>query len=177
MEKYSHLKTKIREIDNFPTPGVKFKDIAPLLEDKSSFREAVNGIAYFFSAEGEKIDKVVGIESRGFLFASSIAYLLNTGVVMVRKKDKLPYQKIFRHHSLEYGKGLLEMHVDSVKKGEKILIVDDVLATGGTAEAAIKLVLDLGGDIVGAGFLIELPFGGREKLKRYKIESLIHYEK
>ncbi|MBI2108701.1 MAG: adenine phosphoribosyltransferase [Parcubacteria group bacterium] len=171
--KHEHLKKKIREIKNYPTAGISFKDITPLLEDKQSFREAVEGIANFFKEK--QVDKIVGIESRGFLFASSVAYLLNTGVVMVRKKDKLPSQKILREHSLEYGNGSLEMHTDSVVPGEKIVVIDDVLATGGTAEAAIKLTEQLGGQIVGTGFLIELPLGGREKLKQYSIYSLIQY--
>lgn len=173
MKKYANLKIKIREIMDFPTPGISFKDIAPLIEDKKMFREAINGIANFF--KNAKIDKVVGIESRGFLIASGVAYILHTGMVMVRKKDKLPFKKILREHSLEYGSGSLEIHIDSIIPGEKILIIDDVLATGGTAEAAIKLTEDLGGEVAGAGFLLELPLGGREKLKQYDVKSLIRY--
>ena len=173
MDAYTYLKNKIREIKDYPTPGISFKDITPLLEDKKAFREAIEGIANFFKKI--KVDKIVGIESRGFLFASSVAYLLNTGVVMVRKKDKLPSQKIFREHSLEYGSGSLEIHTDSIAHGESIVVIDDVLATGGTAEAAIKLTEELGGKIVGIDFLIELPLGGREKLKKYDIYSLIQY--
>lgn len=173
MMTHRHLKEKIREIKDYPTPGVSFKDITPLLEDKKTFREAIHGIANFFMKT--PVDKVVGIESRGFLFASGVAYLLNAGVIMVRKKDKLPSQKILREHSLEYGNGSLEMHIDSIVLGERIAIIDDVLATGGTAEAAIKLVEELGGNIAGAGFLIELPLGGREKLARYPVYSLVQY--
>ncbi|MBI2048061.1 MAG: adenine phosphoribosyltransferase [Parcubacteria group bacterium] len=173
MGAHNYLKNKIREIKDYPTPGISFKDITPLLEDKKTFREAVEGIASFFKKI--KVDKIVGIESRGFLFASGVAYLLNTGVVMVRKKDKLPSQKILREHSLEYGNGSLEMHIDSVAPGESIVVIDDVLATGGTAEAAIKLTEELGGEIVGTGFLIEIPLGGREKLSKYPIYSLIQY--
>src|SRR3989344_7977281 len=154
MKEYPYLKTKIREIKDYPTSGIDFKDITPLLEDKRAFREAIEGIANFFKKI--KVDKIVGIESRGFLFASGVAYLLNTGVVMVRKKDKLPSQKILREHSLEYGSGSLEMHTDSVAHGEQIVVIDDVLATGGTAEAAINLTEHLGGHIIGTGFLIEL---------------------
>ncbi|MDO8523066.1 MAG: adenine phosphoribosyltransferase [bacterium] len=173
MDNYPNLKAKIREINDFPTPGVHFKDITPLLEDPVTFCEAIDGIAGFF--KDKKIDKVVGIDARGFLLASAVAYLLKAGMVVVRKKGKLPWDKILREHDLEYGKGSLEMHIDSIKKGERVLIVDDVLATGGTAEAAIKLAEELGGKIVGIAVLLELPMGGQEKLKNYNIKSLIKY--
>ncbi|KKU20537.1 adenine phosphoribosyltransferase [Candidatus Azambacteria bacterium RIFCSPHIGHO2_01_46_10] len=169
-----HLKQKIREILDFPTPGIKFKDITPLLEDPESFKEAIDGLVDFF--RDIKIDKVVGIDARGFLLASAVAYLLNAGMVIVRKKGKLPHQTIVREHDLEYGRGTLEIHVDAIKKGERVLVIDDVLATGGTADAAVKLVEHLGGDVVGLGFLLELSyFPGREKLKNYNINSLIIY--
>lgn len=168
-----HLKEKIREIKDFPTPGVNFKDITPLLEDKDAFREAIDGIVGYF--KNLKIDKVVGIDARGFLLASAVAYLLGAGMVIVRKKGKLPSEKILREHDLEYGRGSLEMHVDSIREGENILIIDDVLATGGTVEAAVRLTEELGGKIVGLGFLLEIPLGGRERLKNYKIESLMKY--
>ncbi|OGF49143.1 adenine phosphoribosyltransferase [Candidatus Giovannonibacteria bacterium RIFCSPLOWO2_12_FULL_44_25] len=170
---WPHLKAKIREIQDFPMPGVNFKDITPLLEDKNAFQEAIDGLVGFF--RDEKVDKVVGIDARGFLLASAVAYLLGAGMVIVRKKGKLPYEKILREHDLEYGRGSLEMHTDSIKKGERILIVDDVLATGGTVEAAVKLTEELGGKIIGLGFLLEIPLGGREKLKNYNIKSLIKY--
>ncbi|HAM95875.1 MAG: Adenine phosphoribosyltransferase [Candidatus Azambacteria bacterium GW2011_GWB2_46_37] len=169
-----HLKQKIREILDFPTPGIKFKDITPLLEDPESFKEAIDGLVDFF--RDIKINKVVGIDARGFLLASAVAYLLNAGMVIVRKKGKLPHQTIVREHDLEYGRGTLEIHVDAIKKGERVLVIDDVLATGGTADAAVKLVEHLGGDVVGLGFLLELSyFPGREKLKNYNINSLIIY--
>lgn len=169
-----HLKEKIREILDFPTPGIKFKDITPLLEDPKAFREAIDGLVDFFREI--KIDKVVGIDARGFLLASAVAYLLNAGMVIVRKKGKLPHQTVVREHDLEYGRGTLEIHVDAIKKGERVLVIDDVLATGGTADAAVKLVEHLGGDVVGLGFLLELSyFPGREKLKNYNINSLIIY--
>lgn len=171
--KYPHLKDKIREIQNFPTPGVNFKDITPLLEDKKAFREAIDGLVDFFHAA--KVDKVVGIDARGFLLASAAAYLLGAGMVIVRKKGKLPSEKILREHDLEYGRGSLEMHTDAIKKGERILIIDDVLATGGTVEAAVRLTEELGGKIIGLGFLLEIPLGGRERLKNYEIKSLIKY--
>lgn len=173
-ENTEHLKQKIREILDFPTPGIKFKDITPLLEDPEAFREAIDGLVDFFRET--KVDKVVGIDARGFLLASAVAYLLNAGMVIVRKKGKLPHQTVVREHDLEYGRGTLEIHVDAIKKGERVLVIDDVLATGGTADAAVKLVEHLGGDVVGLGFLLELSyFPGREKLKNYNISSLIIY--
>src|SRR3990167_11445449 len=132
MEDYSYLKSKIREIADFPIQGINFKDITPLLEDKSAFRDAINGLADAF--RDKKVDKVVGIDARGFLLASAVAYLLNAGMVIVRKKGKLPHQTIVREHDLEYGRGTLEIHVDAIKKGERVLVIDDVLATGGTAD-------------------------------------------
>lgn len=173
MTDFSHLKAKIRDIQNFPIDGIQFKDITPLLEDKKAFREAIEGLVAHF--KGQKIYKVVGVDARGFLLASAVAYLLNAGMVVIRKKGKLPWTTILREHDLEYGKGALEIHTDAIKKGERVLIIDDVLATGGTAEAAARLVEDLGGEIVGLGFLLELPLGGRKRLKKYKTESLIRY--
>lgn len=173
MDQLEHLKSKIREISDFPTPGINFKDITPLLEDKEAFRAAIDGIYDHF--RGAPIDKVVGIDARGFLLASAVAYLAGSGMVIVRKKGKLPYEKIVREHDLEYGRGVLEIHTDSIKKGERVLVVDDVLATGGTVEAAVKLVEELGGQVIGLGFLLEIPLGGRQKLKNYEIKSLIKY--
>lgn len=173
MGNYSHLKLKIREVPDFPIKGVNFKDITPLLEDRATFKDTIEGLADAF--RGQKIDKVVGIDARGFLLASAVAYLLNAGMVITRKKGKLPWETIVREHDLEYGRGALEIHTDAVKRGEKILIIDDVLATGGTLEAAVKLVEELGGIVVGIGLLLELPLGGRERLKKYKITSLITY--
>ena len=171
------LRSKIREVDDFPTAGIKFKDIMPLLEDPRAFRNTIESLVLPFRTR--KISKVVGIDARGFLLAPAVAYLLGAGLVAARKKGKLPSKKIIQKHKLEYGESLLEMHVDSIKKGERVLIIDDVLATGGTVEAAIKLVQKLGGKIAGLGFLIEIPLGGRKKLKKYKakINSLIIYDK
>ena len=170
---HSWLKRKIREIENFPTPGVSFKDITPLLEDGAAFRQAVDGIVAFF--KNKRIDKVVGIDARGFLLAFAVAYVLGAGMVIVRKKGKLPYETIVREHNLEYGRGTLEIHTDAIQKGEKVLVIDDVLATGGTAEAAVKLVEELGGVLVGLGFLVELSLGGRERLMRYDVQSVMKY--
>lgn len=172
--KYEHLKKKIREVLNFPTPGIEFKDITPLLEDKLAFKEAIEGLAEPFKKS--HIDKVVGIDARGFLFSSAVAYILGAGTVAVRKKGKLPYKKIIEFHDLEYGTSLLEMHTDSIKKGERVLIVDDVLATGGTAEAAYKLVKKRGGKVVGLAFLLEISsLDGKNKFKDAKVHSLLSY--
>lgn len=173
MADFSRLKEKIREIKDFPTPGVSFKDITPLLEDRAAFRLAIDGLHDFF--RGLRVDKVVGIDARGFLLASPVAYLLGAGMVIVRKKGKLPYETIVREHDLEYGNGSLEIHTDAIKKGERVAVIDDVLATGGTAEAAVQLVEELGGVLAGLGFLIELPLGGRKRLSGYDIRSLIIY--
>lgn len=173
MRDFSHLKAKIRDVKDFPIPGIYFKDITPLLEDKDTFRDAIDGLVLHF--KNREVDKVVGIDARGFLLSSAVAYILHAGMVIVRKRGKLPCETIIREHDLEYGKGSLEIHVDSIQKGEKILIVDDVLATGGTVEAAVHLVEKLGGEVVGLGFLLELPLGGRERLTKYKIHSLIRY--
>lgn len=168
------LKEKIRVIDDFPTKGISFKDITTLLKDADSLKNCINQMADRF--KGIQIDMVVGPESRGFIFATPLAYLLNTGFVPVRKTGKLPAETISYEYSLEYGTDKLEMHQDSIKPGQKVLIVDDLLATGGTMYAAAKLVEKLGGEVVGLGFLIELEdLNGREKLKGYKVESLIQY--
>lgn len=171
----NNIKSKIRIVKNFPVPGVSYKDITPVIEDAKSYKKVIKKFADIYS--DKKISKIAGIESRGFLFASSLAYELNTGLIMIRKSGKLPHKKITVFHSLEYGTSALEIHKDSVKFKENILIIDDVLATGGTAEAAIKLVNILKGNIVGLGFLLEVPLGGRKKLNDYPIDSLIKYKK
>lgn len=174
MTDYSHLKAKIREVPDFPVKGINFKDITPLLEDKDAFRDAVDGLVAHFREK--PIDKVVGIDARGFLLASAVAYLLYAGMVIIRKKGKLPYDTIVREHDLEYGRGTLEIHTDALKKGEQVLIIDDVLATGGTVEAAVHLVEQLGGEVAGIGLLLELPLGGRERLGKFELRSLIKYQ-
>jgi adenine phosphoribosyltransferase len=164
------IRSLVRDVPDFPISGILFKDIAPVLEDRHAFREAVNLLSLRFPA----VDKVVGIESRGFVFASAIAYLAGAGTVMARKKGKLPYETVTEEHELEYGQGVLEMHIDSVRPGERVAIVDDVLATGGTAAAAVRLVERLGGEVVLLGFLIELPeLAGRGRLPGYPIVSLL----
>ncbi|MBI3046000.1 MAG: adenine phosphoribosyltransferase [Candidatus Harrisonbacteria bacterium] len=167
-------KAKIREVDNFPIPGVKFRDITPLLEDQKAFREIIDELTAFF--KDEKVDKVVGIDARGFLLAAPVAYLLGAGQAIMRKKGKLPHQTIVEEFDLEYGRTKMEIHIDAIKKGERVIIIDDVLATGGTAGAAVRMVNQLGGEIVGLGFLLEIGgLGGRKQLRDYPIRSLITY--
>lgn len=166
------LKSFIKEVPNYPKPGINFKDITPLLGDKEAFRFVVESLADKFM----DIDIIVGIDARGFLLAAPVAYKLGVGLAIVRKPGKLPRLTIHEDYTLEYASNALEMHEDAILPGQKVAIIDDVLATGGTMEATCKMVQKLGGEIVGIGFLIELEFlGGREKLKDYKIESLIHY--
>ena len=171
------LKSKIREIPDWPKPGISFKDITTLLEDKDAFCEAVNLLAAPF--QGKKIDKVVGIDARGFLLAAPVAYKLKTGLAIVRKVGKLPSNSIKQEYTLEYASNTIEMHDDAVKPEEKIILIDDLCATGGTALAACDLIEKLGGKILGVGFLIDLPFlNGSKKLKDrgYELYSLVEYD-
>ncbi|MBI4357778.1 MAG: adenine phosphoribosyltransferase [Candidatus Omnitrophica bacterium] len=168
------LREFIRDIPDFPKKGIIFKDITPLLKNGPALRFACDQLAKNF--EGFKIDQVVGIESRGFIFSPVLAYLLGAGFVPVRKKGKLPAAKEAVSYALEYGEDSLEVHLDAVKKGTQIVIVDDLLATGGTAEAVIRLVEKLGASVLGLAFLVELKFlNGRERLRNYRIDSLIQY--
>jgi adenine phosphoribosyltransferase len=170
----NNLKEKIRVVEGFPIEGVSFKDITTLLKDAEALKECIDQLAGRF--KDIKVDLVVGPESRGFMFATPLAYLLGTGFVPVRKPGKLPAETVSYEYKLEYGTSKLEIHKDSIKSGQKVLIVDDLLATGGTMYATAKLVEKLGGEIVGLGFLIELrELKGREKLKGYNVESLIKY--
>src|SRR5438105_6594732 len=160
----SWLKDHIRDIPDFPRPGVVFKDITPLLADVDAFRFAVDAIADHF-AGGREVDKVLGVEARGFIIAAPVAYRFGAGFVPVRKAGKLPHSIEAEEYELEYGTDLLEIHRDAVEAGENVLIVDDVLATGGTASATVRLVERLGGSVIGLGFVIELAFlHGRDKL-------------
>jgi adenine phosphoribosyltransferase len=169
-----NLKTLIREVPDFPRPGILFYDITTLLKDPVGLRRAVDALADPYV--GRKIDRVVGIEARVFIFAPSVAYRLNAGFVPVRKPKKLPAQVARAAYSLEYGQDALEIHRDAVNKGEEVLIIDDLLATGGTAAAVAGLVESLGGHVAGVGFLIELGFlKGREKLSRYDLHSVLKY--
>jgi len=164
----------IRDVPDFPKPGIIFKDITPLLLDPARFRRAVELMAASFA--GSKVRRVVSIESRGFLLGAPVALLLEAGLVPIRKPGKLPAARGRVEYALEYGTDALEMHRDAVGLGDRVLIVDDVLATGGTAEAAAKLVRAHGAEVVGFTFLIELDFlKGRERLRRERVEALLHY--
>lgn len=169
------LKDYVREIPDYPRPGVVFKDITPLLADIKAFRYSVDALADHFA--GQKVDKVLGIEARGFIVAAPVAYRFGAGFVPVRKAGKLPWSVERQEYVLEYGTDSLEIHRDALGPGDHALIIDDVLATGGTAAAAARLVDRLGGVTIGAGFLIELTFlGGRGKLEGFDAVSLISYE-
>ena len=168
------LKEKIREIQGFPKKGVSFKDITPLLQDPGSFTEAVRRIADHYRMR--KMNYVVSPESRGFILGAALAYELGVGFVPVRKPGKLPYKVERISYDLEYGKDEIEIHQDAIKPGDKVLVFDDVIATGGTARATCKLVERLGGKIIGVCFLIELTYlRGREKLAEYDVFSIIEY--
>ena len=169
-----NLKDYIRDIPDFPTKGVMFRDITPLLKDPKALQYAESALLELLG--NVQIDKVVGMESRGFFFAPILAAKLNAGFVPVRKPGKLPGSTIRQDYDLEYGTDALEMHSDSIEKGDKVLIHDDVLATGGTANATCELVERMGGEIVQCNFLLELDFlNGKEKLLGYDVKSLIHY--
>ena len=168
------LKSLIRDVPDFPKPGITFKDITPLLQDKNALKEVVVELARRF--KGIEIDQVVGVESRGFILAPAIALELECGFVPVRKPGKLPADTLQQSYQLEYGTDSVEIHRDALSKGKRLLLVDDVLATGGTMEATCRLVEKLGGAIVGTCFMIELAFlNGREKLSPYPVEALLTY--
>ena len=168
------LAEKIRDVPNFPREGILFKDITTLLQDADAFRQAVDIMAETY--RGKSVDLVVGVESRGFIFGGALAYLLKAGFVPVRKEGKLPSQKISESYALEYGSAVLEIHQDAIKPGEQVVIVDDLLATGGTARATARLVQQLGGKVVGISFLIELKFlKGAENLAEYSIVSHLKF--
>lgn len=169
-----HLKSLIREISDFPKPGINFFDITTLLKDKQGFRETIDALAAHYA--GEQIDVVVGIEARGYFFAPAMAHALGAGFVPVRKPKKLPHTVRSVEYDLEYGTDQLEIHADAIQPGQTVLIIDDVLATGGTASAVARLVQQLEGTVAGLGFVIELTFlNGRDKLAGYDVFSLIQY--
>lgn len=168
------LRGLVRDVPDFPKKGIIFKDITPLLKNGPALRFACDQLALDF--KGMTIDQVVGIESRGFIFSPVLAYLLGAGFVPVRKKGKLPAAKEAISYLLEYGEDSLEVHLDAVKKGVQVIIVDDLLATGGTAEAVIRLVEKLGGTVLALAFLVELTFlKGRERLENYPVHSILRY--
>lgn len=170
----THLKQFIRDIPDFPIEGIMFRDITTLLANPDAFRDAIDGLLAPYN--GERIDKVVVIESRGFIFGTPMAYQLEAGVVPVRKPGKLPSETLTEEYALEYGTNTLQIHKDAIEKGERVIIVDDLLATGGTVEASIRLVEDLGGEIVGISFLAELmDLNGRERVRDYPYYSLVQY--
>lgn len=171
-----NLKSKVREIPDWPIKGVNFKDITTLLQDGKTFRYVIKKLTEPFLKE--KIDIVVAIDARGFLLATPVAYKLGCGVCLIRKKGKLPYKTLEEKYEKEYGPDVLTIHEDAINKGDKVLIVDDLLATGGTISATVKLVERLGGEIIGISFIIDLPFlGGSKKLRKYKLHWLVSYEK
>jgi adenine phosphoribosyltransferase len=168
------LKTKIRHVPDFPKPGILFYDITTLLNDREGFRETVEALSAPYRGKG--IEQVVGIESRGFILGAAVATMLSAGFVPIRKPGKLPSKCYREDYALEYGTDGLEIHADAVRAGQRVLLVDDVLATGGTAKAASGLVRRLGGDLVGLSFLIELNFlNGRDKLAGEEVYSVLQY--
>ncbi len=167
------LEQYIRTIQDFPKPGIGFKDITTLLKEPQPFREVIETFVTHFAQK--KVQKVVGIESRGFIFGAPLALKLGAGFVPARKPKKLPAATVREEYQLEYGTDALEMHADAIQAGENVLVIDDLLATGGTASAVVRLVEKLGGKVVGLGFLIELDFlNGRRHLSRYDVLSLLH---
>jgi adenine phosphoribosyltransferase len=171
------IKSKIRTIKNYPIDGVMFRDITTLLKDPEGLRDSINKLVDRY--KDLNIDKVVAIESRGFIIGAPLAYLLNVGLVLIRKPGKLPSETINQDYKLEYGTDRIEVHVDAIEKGEKVLIVDDLIATGGTAEAALRLVQKVRGDIVECCFIIDLPdMGGRSRLENLgqKVFTLCEFE-
>jgi len=168
------LRSYIRDIADYPESGVTFRDITPLIGNADAFVRSVDDLTERF--DGLAVDRVVGIESRGFIFASVVAYKIGAAFVPVRKAGKLPWAVVREEYALEYGTDKLEIHRDAIHPGEQVLVIDDVLATGGTAAATSRLIETLGGDIVGLGFVIELTeLGGRTRLGEHNVESLLRY--
>lgn len=169
------LKDLIRTVPDYPKPGILFYDITTLLKDKNGFARLIDALAQYYI--GKEIDLVLGIEARGFIFGPALAYRLNAGFVPVRKPKKLPGPVARVNYDLEYGSDALEIHLDAVQPGQRVIVVDDLLATGGTMQATVQLVRQLGGEIAGLGFAIELDFlKGRARLQEYDVFSLLHYE-
>lgn len=168
------IKSKIRNVPDFPKPGINFKDITPLLADAQAFKTVIECLAHRY--RGKSLDLIVGIESRGFIFATALAYALGVGFIPVRKKGKLPFKTLSVEYALEYGTDHVEIHADAIATGKRILVMDDLLATGGTAKAACDLIEKTGGRVVECAFVIELGFlNGRDRLKGREIFSLVQY--
>jgi adenine phosphoribosyltransferase len=171
----NHLRELIREVPDFPKPGINFYDITTLLKHPEGLKNTVDALAAEY--EGTRVDAVLGVEARGFIFAPALAYHLGTGFVPVRKPRKLPAECASISYDLEYGQDTLEIHRDAIGNGHRVLIADDLLATGGTAKAVVDLVEQLGGEVVGLVFVVELEFlSGRKKLDGYEVKSLIKYQ-
>jgi adenine phosphoribosyltransferase len=171
------IKSVIRTIPDYPKPGIMFRDVTTLLGNARAFRTTVDLLVQPYA--GVRIDKVAGIEARGFILAGAVAHQLSVGFVPVRKKGKLPWKTVGQEYDLEYGTDTVEIHADAVAKGESVLLVDDLIATGGTAEAAIKLIEKVGGKVVGCSFIIDLPeLQGRKRLEKLgkQVLSLVHFE-
>ncbi len=170
----SRLRAAVRDVPDFPKPGIIFKDITPILKDGAFFRSSID--LFLKRCSGQSIDKIVGIDARGFLFGSAVAYELGIGFVPLRKKGRLPYKTESAAYSLEYGEAEMELHIDAIERGEKIVLIDDLLATGGTSASAATLIKKVGGDLIEAIFLIELEFlNGREKLEPTPVTSFLKY--
>jgi adenine phosphoribosyltransferase len=171
------LKSSIRTIPDYPKPGIMFRDITTLLGDARAFRRAIDELVQPWA--GSKIDKVAGIEARGFILGGAVAHQVSAGFVPIRKKGKLPYKRVTIGYSLEYGVDEMEMHEDALEKGERVILVDDLIATGGTAEGAVKLLRQLGAEVLAACFVIDLPeLGGADKLRKLDVpvRTLISFE-
>jgi len=169
------LRSKIRDVPDFPKKGIVFKDLTPAMGDPAVFRQVLDALHQRWRQE--RVSQVIGIESRGFIFGAPLAYLLGSGFTVVRKPGKLPYEKMREAYALEYGENVLELHVDALRRGERVLVVDDLLATGGTAEAVGKLVKRQGAELVGYSFVVELAFlGGAARLAPAVVHSLLRYD-
>jgi adenine phosphoribosyltransferase len=169
------LKALVRTVPDFPKPGILFYDITTLLKDKTGFAKLIDALASHYIER--KVDLVLGIEARGFIFGPALAYRLNAGFVPVRKPGKLPAETVRVCYDLEYGSDAVEIHKDAIQPGQRVVLVDDLLATGGTMEATVKLARQLGGEIVGLAFAVELDFlKGRERFKEFDVFSLLHYD-
>ena len=174
-EACDYIKSKVRSIPDWPIKGVIFRDITTLLLDPPAFKQICT--IFYDRYVNEKIDKIVGIDARGFLFGSVLAYKLDIGMIPIRKNGKLPYNTISESYTLEYGEEVIEIHEDAIQKGERVVVIDDLMATGGTISAAANLVEKLGGDIFECSFVLELPdLNGREKLGNRKVFSIVEFE-
>jgi adenine phosphoribosyltransferase len=173
-EQIQKLQKALRDVPDFPKPGIIFKDITTILSDGELFKSAID--VFLEANAGRKLDKVVGIDARGFIFGAAVAYQLGIGFIPIRKKGKLPYKTESMAYTLEYGEAVVEMHIDAIAKGEKVVLIDDLLATGGTAATAARLIEKMGGELVEAQFLIELEFlNGRDKLKTFPVRSFLKF--